>query len=420
MKRLLVCLLMAAGTCGTAHADGIPKFKDYPAKAYSGEEAPLRLNTPQAQQNGPRLRKAVEQPINFGGRYVFAQWGAGTQCDTGALINVATGEVHFLPFAACNWSGFSKPFEVRKNSRLLVVAGQVGETGAIGAHYFEFTGKEFKPVGENVKSLTSVEPAAGPTEPTADAEIAFPDNRSLDALSQAIVFAIHRPVFHKDWVSDTKIFGPVQAKKLANAFYVTSIRKTVEHQGSSYTLLYNTDVDLFAIIKVPPKGEPFAGFVPGQQISEELYKHADNPQYLANMLGIRQGVVRHFFDHFQDIKVLDELFTLYQVDEKRSLPVNKSMVSFAKLLSAKKPCREAFEKMLETAEFRFPDGKTSKDVGKFYLSIWFAQLENENGTVKVDGAAAFHDVATNRYGGYLIFDPQDTACKPTRLITNAF
>lgn len=164
MKRLLVCLLMAAGTCGMAHADSGPKYKDYLAKAYSGEEAPLRLDSPQAQQYGPKLRKAVEQPINFGGRYVFAQWGAGTHCDTGALIDVATGKVYFLPFAACNWSGYDRPFEFHKNSRLLVVAGQIGEAGTIGVHFFEFTGKEFKLVGEKITSLPSVEPGAGPIE----------------------------------------------------------------------------------------------------------------------------------------------------------------------------------------------------------------------------------------------------------------
>jgi len=122
---------MAAGTCAMAQADGGPKYTDYPATAYSSAKAPLRLDTPQAKQFRTRLRAAAKEQMNFGGHYVFTHWGAGTQCDTGALIDLATGEVQFLPFAACNWSGFTKPFEFRKNSRLLVVAGQVGETDRV-------------------------------------------------------------------------------------------------------------------------------------------------------------------------------------------------------------------------------------------------------------------------------------------------
>ncbi|MQW85981.1 hypothetical protein [Sinorhizobium saheli] len=164
MKRLLTCLTITGGFCGAVYADDIPKFKDYPAKIYSGQQAPLRLDTPEARQHRTRLREAANDDINFGGRYVFTQWGAGTGCDTGALIDVKTGGVQFLPFAACNWSGYDRPFEVRSTSRLLVVAGQVGEGGPRGAHFFEFNGKEFKPVYANVTPLAAIEPAAGQAE----------------------------------------------------------------------------------------------------------------------------------------------------------------------------------------------------------------------------------------------------------------
>lgn len=72
--------------------------------------------------------------------------------------------MHVLPFAACFWSGYERPFEVRPNSRLLVVAGQVGEDGPRGAHFFEFTGTEFKLLGQTTSSPVTVEPAAGPID----------------------------------------------------------------------------------------------------------------------------------------------------------------------------------------------------------------------------------------------------------------
>ncbi len=170
MKWLLTCLTIAVATCGLAYADSNPKFKDYPSKMYSGREAPLRLDTSDAKRYRTRLRDAITKPVNFGGRYVFTQWGAGTGCDTGALVNVATGEAYILPFAACNWSGFDRPFEFRNDSRLFVVAGQVGEDGPRGTHFFEFTGREFREVGSkaaepvtaNVPS--SIAPSAGPVE----------------------------------------------------------------------------------------------------------------------------------------------------------------------------------------------------------------------------------------------------------------
>lgn len=179
MRKLLAGFVMAATLCGPGHAADVPRFKDYPAKIYSGRQAPLRLDTAEAQEHRTRLEEAEKDQINFGGRYVFTHWGAGTQCDTGALIDVATGQVHILPFAACFWSGYERPFEVRPGSRLMVVAGQVGEDGPRGAHFFEFTGTEFRKVGmvpadpvtaDNVKpvgqsaepSLASLEPGAGP------------------------------------------------------------------------------------------------------------------------------------------------------------------------------------------------------------------------------------------------------------------
>ncbi|WP_157179904.1 hypothetical protein [Rhizobium sp. CCGE 510] len=508
MKRLLACLMVAAGMCGTADAAATPRFKDYPATIYSDLQAPLRFDTPRARQYRSRLEAATNDDINFGGRYVFTQWGTSSGCNTGALIDIKTGTVHFVPFAACNWQGFERPFEVRPNSRLMVVAGQINGDGARGAHFFEFDGKEFKSLYENVSPLATIEPAAGsadeanaidickgavysvdltrtywgstvpvlPASGTAKnpnyewkslpsnkdvkvmctydergrkyqefdistdierctfadrkfrcfakegaaGETTLPDESSIQALSDAVLFAVHRPVFNKGWESQSQSFGHTQATNIARAFYATSIRKAFERDGSKYILMYNVDADMFAMIRTALQGDVFAGFVSGQQISEELYKHTESPQYLANILAIRPGVVKHFFDHYEDIKAPDDLFRLYRLDVNRSLPVNRNMVSYIKVLSAEKICRDAFQKMLDTAQFRFEDGKTAKDIGKFYLSIWFAQLEDENGTVKVDGTAAFRDLATNRYGGYLIFDPKDTSCKPTKLITNSF
>lgn len=169
------CLLIAlsSGPLDAKAAD-VPKFKDYPADLYVGPEVPIKLDNPQARQYKTQLKRASAKPINFAGQYVFTHWGTGAQCQTGALIDVKTGQVHFLPFAACNWAGFDKPFEVRPNSRLFVVAGQVDNQGTRGAHFYEFTGTDFKKVTRNKDGFfaklfngvddNAIKPAAGPTE----------------------------------------------------------------------------------------------------------------------------------------------------------------------------------------------------------------------------------------------------------------
>lgn len=167
MNAWIVGLGLAIGLGGFAHASEVPKFKDYPAQVYNGKKAQLRLDLPDVAAYRTRLREALREPVNFGGRYVFKEWGAGAQCSTGALLDVVTGEAHVLPFAACNWSGYDRPFEIRPTSRLMVVAGQVGEDGPRGAHFFEFTGTEFRevavvPAEPAVADNAAVEPAAGP------------------------------------------------------------------------------------------------------------------------------------------------------------------------------------------------------------------------------------------------------------------
>lgn len=148
-----------------AFAQTTPKFKDYPATEYFEGE---RASALQDGLDGPVLDLLGEAetsvPRNLAGKFVFITWPSGTKCAEGAAYNVKTGDVYRFPYAAC-LSGKDKPFHHRLDSRLLVLSGKIGELDGEGAHFFEFTGREFRYLGSRSKSGKSFRMALPPTSP---------------------------------------------------------------------------------------------------------------------------------------------------------------------------------------------------------------------------------------------------------------
>ncbi|OHV78411.1 hypothetical protein [Rhizobium sp. LCM 4573] len=426
MRKWLAGLVIATTLCSAGHAADVPRFKDYPAKIYSGRQASLRLDTAEVQEHRTRLEEAEKESINFGGRYVFTQWGAGTQCDTGALIDVATGQVHVLPFAACFWSGYERPFEVRPNSRLLVVAGQVGEDGPRGAHFFEFTGTEFRKVGMKAEEpiigadAASVEPSAGPPADVASAPLEKTPE-GLNAFTDAVITGVHRINFNDAWRSDLKKFGLPEGEKLARALIETSIKKRYELRSARYVLLYNPSADLYALIKVKNGEKPTVGLMPGRYFSEELYKFKERPNYIENMLKNRPVVFRQIAKDFPRSDVFDNVFSWYQKDEELSQAVKIHLVAFLEFVNAAREsgCREAVIAAINGMDIAFADGKRSTQTGPFYLSTVFPVAAAADKPVQL--AATFHDKQTNRYGGYAVFMPGgEHKCKVTLVIPTVY
>jgi tetratricopeptide (TPR) repeat protein len=123
----------------------VPLFRDYPVtQGYIGKPAPVILNSKDKKMFRTTLRKAAKEPANFAGHYVLTTWGCGTSCINGAVVNLRTGEVVFLPGSICCWRGEGERLIFRLNSRLLVTAGIMNEKSDHGSHFFEFTGTKFK------------------------------------------------------------------------------------------------------------------------------------------------------------------------------------------------------------------------------------------------------------------------------------
>ncbi len=131
-----------------------PQFASFPAnRTFTGDPAQVVLSTSEDRMFRTRLREATKSPPNFAGEYVLTAWGCGTTCLQGAVINLRTGRVVFLPGSICCWKGEGERLLFRENSRLLVMAGVVNETGEHGAHFYEFTGDRFR----NLKTIPVLE-----------------------------------------------------------------------------------------------------------------------------------------------------------------------------------------------------------------------------------------------------------------------
>ncbi|SEE40833.1 hypothetical protein SAMN05519104_6023 [Rhizobiales bacterium GAS188] len=129
-----------------APSASLPQYRDYPvARTYHGANAPVAL-TKQTMQFQTRLRVAAKEEPNFAGNYVLEYWGCGTTCLMGAVIDVATGEITWLPFTICCAMSVDPGFQAinfKPNSRLVVFAGLRNEQQPMGAHFYWFDGREF-------------------------------------------------------------------------------------------------------------------------------------------------------------------------------------------------------------------------------------------------------------------------------------
>jgi hypothetical protein len=74
------------------------KITQLPEK-WTGPGAPVKLTSPLERLFRTNLREAAKQPPNFAGHYRFTEWGCGTQCAGGAIVDLQTGRVYPLPLA---------------------------------------------------------------------------------------------------------------------------------------------------------------------------------------------------------------------------------------------------------------------------------------------------------------------------------
>ena len=158
--KLLSAALCACLFAVTAHAQGdaAARFRDYPAQAFKGRAAALKLTTPQARGYRTRLREGARRAVNFAGRYKLHTWSCGTGCLQTAFIDAKTGEVFFPAelngFIVCFYDpkpvdDLEDALKFERGSRLIVMSGYpVSERDKAepkkGLYYYEWTGKDLR------------------------------------------------------------------------------------------------------------------------------------------------------------------------------------------------------------------------------------------------------------------------------------
>lgn len=125
----------------------LPRFEDFPATEFSNNKnITVDINSdPVGRMYRTALRYSVGiVGINFAGKYSVVEWGCGSGCQDGAIVDADTGHVYPVP------GPMVSGFEARKNSRLLIqnpliMHGNWREWYRMC--YWEWTGNKFKLLG---------------------------------------------------------------------------------------------------------------------------------------------------------------------------------------------------------------------------------------------------------------------------------
>ncbi len=126
----------------------LPKFEDFPATEFSdNKNIVVDVNSdPIGKIYSTAIRYSVKyNGINFAGKYSIADWGCGSGCQDGVIVDADTGHIYLLPEIMVNG------YESRKGSRLLVqnpvTVGSGWMNNWFKTRYWEWTGQGFKSLG---------------------------------------------------------------------------------------------------------------------------------------------------------------------------------------------------------------------------------------------------------------------------------
>jgi hypothetical protein len=160
-KQTLLCVVVIAASAPSAPVS-IPRFEDYPVtEVWHGTPAPVRLIKPAERMFRTRLTNAAKKPANFAGHYRFTLWGCGSECISGAIIDLDTGKVFSPPLAkgdvgvmyfnVCQSAYENSGVDFHVNSRLLVLRCGLNyserlQTNVPDAYYFVWEGERFNQI----------------------------------------------------------------------------------------------------------------------------------------------------------------------------------------------------------------------------------------------------------------------------------
>lgn len=139
LRSVATAIALASLTLSASHAEGPPKFADYPVRVYAGKVALPRLVTPDLRARRETFLAAADDgKIDAAGRYIVVKLPCGSTCVAPALLDARTGRIIEL-FTISGWHEVSDDFDPvvsRANSRMIVFRGARNEKGIVGNHFY--------------------------------------------------------------------------------------------------------------------------------------------------------------------------------------------------------------------------------------------------------------------------------------------
>jgi hypothetical protein len=148
-----------------SHATQVTRFGDYSVEVWSGSPALLIIQAPEERLYRTNLRNTAKRPPNFAGHYSFVDWGCGTNCLGGAVVDQQTGKIFQPPLPLSKNSHadehwiidglffFDRPYvQIRPDSRLMILTRQFnGKSGYYPeVFYFVWENEQFRTIHHTI------------------------------------------------------------------------------------------------------------------------------------------------------------------------------------------------------------------------------------------------------------------------------
>jgi hypothetical protein len=94
----MLAVMLAVSVWAQSAPVRTPRFEDYPVpESWGGSPAPVVITTRAERMFRTRLTTAAKGPPNFAGHYRVEIWGCGSECISGAIVDLETGKVFSPP-----------------------------------------------------------------------------------------------------------------------------------------------------------------------------------------------------------------------------------------------------------------------------------------------------------------------------------
>jgi hypothetical protein len=128
-----------------------PRFAEFAVhERFTARPAPAILSTSEARNFRTVLREGARNGPNFAGHFTIVQWGCGTQCWEGAVVDGKTGRVFQLPSLDKTRDSFfeSTWLHFQPDSRLLIMCTncRLWADRECDQRYFVWNGDSFKEI----------------------------------------------------------------------------------------------------------------------------------------------------------------------------------------------------------------------------------------------------------------------------------